>query len=320
MVRGRSGALALLALLASPIACGARTGLRAERAPDDPVEPAASPDAGKDATKDATKDAPLDATDAFLEADAPGVKDDCTDPSVKYVYAVSNEAELFSLDPQDGAYLKIGDLSCSKTSTPFSMAVDRVGTAFVLYSDGHLYRVSTKTAKCETTSFVPGQLGFQQFGMGFATIDEGPDEELYVAATQEQGNQPGLSALGRIDTKGFVLAKVGDFKPPQKGAELTGTGDGRLFGFVADPGGPGTRIVQIDKKTAKIVAEEELPDVELGTGWAFAAWGGDFYLFTTPDGDPRVTRYEVKTGKTTVLAHLSSSIVGAGVSTCAPDD
>ncbi len=38
MVRGRSGALALLALLASPIACGARTGLRVDE--DEPALPA----------------------------------------------------------------------------------------------------------------------------------------------------------------------------------------------------------------------------------------------------------------------------------------
>lgn len=300
-------------------ACGARTGLRADLPEEEPVPVA---DAGVDAPKDAPKDTPDAPVDAFMEADAPGIKVDCTDPSVTYVYTISNDYQLYAFNPQSGAYTKIGEIACPAppSATPFSMAVNRKGTAFILHTDGVIYKVSTKTAKCEKTSFAAGQLGFEQFGMGFATIEQGPEEELFVAATLDAFGQSGLSALGKVDTNSFVLSKVGDFKPKQKGAELTGTGDGRLFGFVANQGGFGTRIIQIKKTDASIIAEINLPDVELGSGWAFAAWGGDFYMFTTPDGGPRVTKYEVKTGKTQVIAELPSSVVGAGVSTCAPDE
>ncbi|MCC6648898.1 MAG: hypothetical protein IT374_25450 [Polyangiaceae bacterium] len=320
-------ALPLGALVAVAVACGARTGLDDDAAPPALLAPdAAVPaeDARKDAGADAQKDAPADAqkdapADAFLPPDAPSTKIDCTDTSTKWIYVVTVDEELFYLDPSTGNYQLVAKIGCPVTfgATPFSMAVNRKGTAFVLYSNGALFRVSTKTGKCEPTPFASGQLGFGTFGMGFATIAEGPAEELYIAATNQSGNN--ISALGIIDTTTYKVKKVGDFVPPQTGAELTGTGDGRLFGFLANANGAGTKILQLDKTKASVLAEVKLPSVTLGEGWAFAFWGGDFYLFTSP-GTPSVTRYDPGTGAVSQLFDLPSTVVGAGVSTCAPED
>jgi hypothetical protein len=70
-----------------------------------------------------------------------------------------------------------------------------------------------------------------------------------------------------------------------------------------------------------------LPGVKLGGGWAFAFFAGDFYFFTDGqnDGKSEVThidyddsdnngKQDIKVSSTTPR----SSIVGAGVSTCAP--
>jgi hypothetical protein len=45
---------------------------------------------------------------------------------------------------------------------------------------------------------------------------------------------------------------------------------------------------------------------------------GDFYLFTAPGGSSIVTRFRPSDGSLVQVATLSQTIVGAGVSTCAP--
>jgi hypothetical protein len=57
------------------------------------------------------------------------------------------------------------------------------------------------------------------------------------------------------------------------------------------------------------------------SAWAFAFWGGDFWVFLQRDTDPSTSVYHVNgtTGSmTTALSNTSRTIVGAGVSTCAP--
>ena len=100
--------------------------------------------------------------------------------------------------------------------------------------------------------------------------------------------------------------------------ELTGTGDGRLYGFYDN--GFGARLVQLDKKTGQYLSETSLPGVSKGSAWAFAFWGGDFWFFTAPASASTVTRYQPATKKIDVVGTLPAElIVGAGVSTCAPE-
>ena len=65
--------------------------------------------------------------------------------------------------------------------------------------------------------------------------------------------------------------------------------------------------------------------MQQGRGWAFAFWGGDFYLFTCPFSGPtqsctssRVTRFRPGDKSITQVGSYRGIIVGAGVSTCAP--
>jgi len=132
----------------------------------------------------------------------------------------------------------------------------------------------------------------------------------------------------RVDT--FELDVVapfsGDTGNPVAQAELTGTGDGRLFGFFAPTNMnnvPPSFIDQIDPRSAKVLSSVLLPDVIEGGGWAFGFWGGDFYTFTAPDNNTTVvTRYKPSDGSVTQVATAPSGvvIVGAGVSTCAPQE
>lgn len=61
-----------------------------------------------------------------------------------------------------------------------------------------------------------------------------------------------------------------------------------------------------------------LPGVTQASGYAFAIWGGDFYLFTAPFDGTIVTRFRASDGSIVQVATSPQVIVGAGVSTCAP--
>ena len=305
-------------------ACGSRTPLTS---PDD--SPFANPDAnvlldarGRDTGRDALIDVAIPGIDAQVR-DAR--RDDCPDGDATLVYVVTEANELLSFNPPAGTFRKIGNLTCPVSSpdeTPFSMAVDRTGVAYVLFragtrlnAPGKLFRVSTKTAACVATSYVGGQLGFNLFGMGFSSDNGGAAETLFIAA---DSSSPSLG-LASIDVNTFTVKAVGPFNPTINRAELTGTGDGRLFAFYSGVSPAATFIGEIDKTTADVIAEDELAGVDQGQGWAFAYWGGDFYTFTSPTGTgSRVTRFRPLTKQTSVVANYTSIIVGAGVSTCAP--
>ena len=327
--KGASGAwflvLGLGATLLAGAACGARTGLpvdeRRHRG-DAGADAVDAPDEGADAGPDGDDGAP-DVVDAGLDALSA-----CADAGITYVYVITEENLLFRFYPPDHSFVEIGQIACpaQPNATPFSMAVDRQGTAYVVFSpSGELFHVSTATAACKPTSFVTGQHGFTAtFGMGFSADVNDPGETLYVAS--DTPAKPGAPAerLATIDPQTFQLDVVGQFSHPIGNAELTGTGDARLFGFGIDSTGTGVvlHLAQIQKTNAQILGDTFL---DLGTGgkpivaWAFAYWGGDFYFFTsTTKGSSKVSRYHPGDTQATDFAQLDKTIVGAGVSTCAP--
>jgi hypothetical protein len=168
--------------------------------------------------------------------------------AAKLVYVVTDQNELYSFAPDKVTFTSIGTLSCpSGVATPNSMAVDRSGTAWVNFSDGSLFKVSTADASCSATSFKPGQSGFGRFGMAFATNSAtSQDETLYVVGIEGLAGGKGLA---KIDLLTMALTTIGDFSGnlQGQGAELTGTGDGRLFGFFTTS--PYATLAQIDKST-----------------------------------------------------------------------
>ncbi len=243
----------------------------------------------------------------------------CSD-AAKLVYVVSDSNELFSYDPAASKFAKIGELNCpSGGETPNSMAVDRSGTAWVNFSEGSLFKVSTADASCQATSYQKQQGGFVRFGMAFATDSATSDKEtLYVVGIEGTNGGKGL---GKIDLTTMTLTKIGDFSGDLmgQGAELTGTGDGRLFGFFTTE--PSATLAQIDKGTGATSGETSLDGVNTGTAWAFSFWGGDFWFYTSGGGASTVTRKQTSTSgalSTAVPDVGGFRIVGAGVSTCAP--
>jgi hypothetical protein len=235
--------------------------------------------------------------------------DDCAE-ELKQIFVVTDDNQLHRFAPATKTFTKIGDLSCPADlfSTPFSMGVDRKGTAWVLFNNGKLYKVSTKDASCTGTSFAVGQAGFTTFGMSFAR--DGLGETLFVADYDAKG-------LGKIDTTSLKLSFIGPYGSGGGAGELTGRGD-QLFAFF---NGSPARVASIDKATGAVLTSKNLSGVTIGSGWAFAQWGGTFWLFHAPSGSSRVTEYDFEKGTTTLaVADTGFVIVGAGVSTCAPTE
>jgi hypothetical protein len=229
------------------------------------------------------------------------------------VYVVSQENSLYSFDPSTLTFTLVGPLDCPANGfQPFSMAVDRQGYAWVLYTGGRIWKVDIKTAHCTATAYQPNQHGFQQFGMGFSSNSaNSTDETLYLA-------NYGGSGIAALDTTSLVVTPVGQYDQIHSAAELTGTGDARLFGFFETTP---INIAEIDKTNSHILSQHPEPNISIGAAWAFAFWGGSFWLFTNPNSTgSQVDQYDPMTGNTnTVVPDVGGfSIVGAGVSTCAP--
>jgi hypothetical protein len=263
----------------------------------------------------------------------------CAEAGATLIYVVSQDDTLLSFYPPTATFTTIGTLRCPSPSQPFSMAVDSTGVAYVVYQDGELFRVSTATAACRSTAFVSGQVGFSpRFGMGFSQDSQGTGETLYLASSNDSDGTDAAatpSQLAAVDTTTFKLRIVGDLRPQILNAELTGTGAGDLFAFFATKGAavcnnitgdptiacPDSAIGQIDKTTGQVTNATVFRGVAQGYGWAFAFWGGDFYLFTAAnDVNTVVYRYRPSDETLVQVATRPDIIVGAGVSTCAPAD
>jgi hypothetical protein len=204
--------------------------------------------------------------------------------------------------------------------------------AWVLYSSGRLYTASTTNAACTATPFVPSQaVGGQTwnlFGMGFVTDAAGGDtEKLWIGG----GNVDAMTSgsLGWIDTTTYLVNRVAAVGPSAEySAEYSGLGDATLWAFFPDTINDAF-VQQIDKVTGAGVGMRLMFDLAASgrsvQAWAFAQWGGTFYVFvTTVDflgQNPNAAVHAINrsTGAHTIpLMNQQYVVVGAGVSTCAP--
>jgi hypothetical protein len=266
-------------------------------------------------------DAAADTGEGGLLGDG-GTVSNC-DPAASLVYVATEERSLYSFDPKSNTFTLLWDIDCASGTYVNSMAVDRNAVAWINYGDGSLWKVDIKKGGCTATGFVPNQGGIGLFGMAFAAkVAGGNDETLFIDDLNGGG-------LGFIDLTTMTLERFGPFTGDLAGrsAELTGTGDARLFGFFAGSplGDAGSAsVTQIDPNSEGPTTQYPLPTVDTGSDWAFSFFGGDFYLYTADKYDESapdtvVTRFSPGDGGVTVVdPQLNFRIVGAGSSTCVP--
>jgi hypothetical protein len=247
-----------------------------------------------------------------------GIAADACTAAAKLVYVLSSDDDLYAFAPSQLVFTKIGRLQCPVQGTPNSMAIDRTGTAWVNYTGGDLVKVSTSDATCTKTQYVTNQNNVTMFGMAFATTGAGSDEEtLFISGLTAAAG--GGKGLGRIDLNTLQLTMLGDYSDglTGRGAELTGTGDGRLYGFFTTT--PYATLAQVDPSRGATSNDKSLNGVNTGLAWAFSFWGGDFWFYTS-DGTRSSNVTQLKTSGELAVAKddVGFRIVGAGVSTCAP--
>lgn len=157
--------------------------------------------------------------------------------------------------------------------------------------------------------------------MGFSSSQSASGETLYVDQIDETGASPSIG-LGSIDVQTYELSYIGPFDDPTNvGGELTGNGQAQLYGYFFDEFATGGTLAQLDPLSGKTVHSVAVPVGNKQSSLAFAFWGGEFYIFTTPGLSPTtVTRYSPGDGSLEVVAQRNGRITGAGVSTCAPQE
>jgi hypothetical protein len=243
----------------------------------------------------------------------------CAVQDAELVYVIDSRANLLSFDPRklpDNPLHLVGRLRCTGQSTPNSMAIDRKGVAWIGYQNGKIYRASIVDAKCDKQGWVPRGDTTRVFGMGYVTKGPRTEEELLFVA-------------GGIDDPKFTLATIDteqkSWDPIGRLAihghpELTGTSEGKLYAYYPTPGRG--FVQEIDRANATPIGPVwKLPtNGGVVDSYAFAHYGGVFYVFTTVDGGmSSVHAIDKNTGKVKLVANdLGYEIVGAGVSTCAP--
>jgi hypothetical protein len=150
--------------------------------------------------------------------------------------------------------------------------------------------------------------------MGFVFEPTTGIDTLYICG----GESTSLSSctLATVSFPDLVVHPVGtiDIGLP----ELTGTGDGQMWGFVPSHVSPTGRatLARFDPATGKTLETYTYPTVSSGQSWAMKFWGGSFWLFV--DGAVYQVRRDTPKDVQWVASYPYGYVVGAGVSTCAP--
>jgi hypothetical protein len=138
--------LAFSAPIGMVAACGSRTGLLIPP----PEHDATAPDVAADVPEGEPDvfeepDAALEAGSDAAEEDAPPMIEEtvdiCPDAGSTLVYLMTSQNVLVSFYPPTATFTTIGTIICPDpgTDTPFSMAVDRAGIAYVVFESGSLF-------------------------------------------------------------------------------------------------------------------------------------------------------------------------------------
>jgi hypothetical protein len=242
----------------------------------------------------------------------------CTEAS-RWIYTVDSNGMFSRFDPATLTFADISVLDCPTSmfsGGPFSMAVDQNAVAWVVYGDGSLFKVDTATGACDATSFQvdPNSPFADGFGMGFVFDPSTNLDTLYIAGGHVASDTQ--SELATVSFPALALTPIGTITAGN--AELTGTGDGSLWGFIPNSLTPDdqTVLVRLDPSSGTTLETHSYSTLSGGSSWAVKFWGGSFWIFL--DGSvyevPRDTPDTIRT----VIPDTVRNIVGAGVSTCAP--
>jgi hypothetical protein len=157
-------------------------------------------------------------------------------------------------------------------------------------------------------------MGLTVFGMGFSTDTVGGQtDSLFVGGGAQQ--EESSYSLAKINTATMTAQIVGS-EPDLP--EMTGNSNAELWGFI--PADTSARVVQFDKTDGSVITSFDEPTLAGTTnGYAFAHWGGDYWVFISTQAMTTVYQVDHTSGAiTSTTPAPGRTVVGAGVSTCAP--
>jgi hypothetical protein len=264
----------------------------------------------RDGDDDGAADADTDAdTDADSDGDTDTGGDGCSEES-RLVYVVDTSNTLRRFNPPSQTFETAGIINCQSGGSPYALSVSRDDRVFVLYHASFscvgINAVNALDATClGLTAFDCGEDGFDLFGMGTATAGPGSTEDtLYIGSTE---------TLGSLDTETWEVTPIG---PVENLPDMSGNANGELWAYFAWTDPP--RVSRLDKDTAIEVETIPLPSLSSSGSFAFATWGGDFYLFYDA-GTGSSDVFRIHDGALeTYMEDIGFEIVGADSSTCAP--
>ncbi len=259
--------------------------------------------------------------------------DPCACPDIEVplddgIFVLSDDSELWKYYPETNMFTMLGAFNCNGMTSTFSMAVDRLGFAWVMFNNpqGEIWKIDvTDPTNCIDPGYNPGQMGINYFGMAFVSNSEFDQcDSLYGNTFNGIGGfseGPNIGDFLNLNPMTLQITKIS--KSNFNGAEMTGTGDGRVFSF----GGVPSKLIERDKANGNVLSTLPLANLPLTNAFAFAFFGGDFYFFTESNNPTvsKVTHLDYDDSDMNGMQDLKTinpmapiRIVGAGVSTCAP--
>jgi hypothetical protein len=205
-----------------------------------------------------------------------------------------NPPRLFRFSPRTLSLETVGAIPCDGGGRAWSMAVDRNGVAYVELADvmgrsKGIARVRTSDATCIDRSYED-----REHALGMAFLGD----RLFAL------DERSLHAVDPITFDSTIVGSTGALGF----AELTATGDDRLFAFAHAT----AQLAEIDARTGSVVRTIALGHTDEGGTFAVAAWGGDFYLFS----GRTVGRWEPARGAYVHVTELPTAVIGAGAIAC----
>ncbi|MDC0666727.1 hypothetical protein [Nannocystis radixulma] len=288
-----------------------------------------------DTTTTTTGDTTTNDTSSTTDDTTTGQPAACECPDIEVplddgIFVLSDDAELWKYYPETNQFAMLGAFNCNGLTNTFSMAVDRLGFAWVMFNSpqGEIMKIDvTDPTNCIDPGYNPNQQGIGFFGMAFVSNSAADQcDRLYGNSYDGIGGfseGPNSGDFLSVDPDTLLIDLIS--KTNFNGAEMTGTGDGRVFSF----GGVPSKLVERDKATGAELSSFPLQNLPLTNAFAFSFFAGDFYFFTESDNNPlfasKVTHLDYDDSDndgqqelTTINAAAPIRIVGAGVSTCAP--
>ncbi len=261
----------------------------------------------------------------FTGTGVDGGLEDCS-AAAKLVYVIDSNRTLSSFDPAkvgtgSSPFSELGRVTCAAQTgaEPFSMSVDRDAVAWVIYDSGELFTVplTQLPLACTKTTFAR-QNNVAKFGMGFVSNAPGSRDETLFISGSDTSSSLTTTKFGTLGTTPpYAVTVLGTLSGAP---ELTGTGDAKLWAFFPNLSTP--QVARLDKASgAKLQTFSAATLSGDPLAWAFAFWGGDFWIFLerTSDASTNVWKMNGQTGAVTrAVPSTGRRIVGAGVSTCAP--